>query len=137
MAKVNGSPVAVNPADFAAQLAAQQARIEALMAENAALQARNSKAPGFFPKPVPAAKDPANTGRYLAERVTPGGVVLSYFVGPHGKTTFGSGFGSRPFGLWGGEVAGFCDWAESGGLRQDLTDPRMAAHMAAAWVRGG
>lgn len=129
------APSPHNPQDFAAQLAAMQAAMAALTAENEALRQRGARPEGFHVRPVPTAKDPANTGRYLAERVMTGGVVLSLFVGPNGKLSFGGGFGSRAFGLWGGEIEAFLTYAESGALRADLSRPDLRAHVAAAYRR--
>ncbi len=140
MARVNGNtaapaaPVPHNPADYAAALA----EIARLRAEVSAAQSRGGgRNPGFYPRKVPAPKKPGSMpGRALADIVIPGGIVLSCYIGANGKNTFGGGYGSRGFGLWGAEVGPFCDWAESGGLRAALTDPRLRSHMAERWTGG-
>jgi hypothetical protein len=65
-----------------------------------------------------------------------GGVVLSLYVGANGKLTFGGGFGSRGFGLWGGERETFCQYCETGALRADLFRADLSAAIAPAWVPG-
>jgi hypothetical protein len=138
MARVSNAapaaPVPHNPADYAAALQ----EIARLRAEVAAAQSRGgSRKPGFYPRTVPVPKKAGSLpGRALADIVIPGGIVLSAYVGANGKCTFGGGFGSRGFGLWGAEVEPFLAFCEGGGMRAALTDARLRGVMADRWTGG-
>lgn len=139
MARVNGKPAAPavpvphNPADYAAALA-EIARLRAEVAS--ASSGRSNRAPGFYPRAVPVPKNGGKPGRALADVVIPGGITLSLYVGGNGKCTFGGGFGSRGFGLWGAEIDAFLAYAESGALRADLNRPEIRGTMADRWTPG-
>lgn len=128
------APVPHVPADMAAILA----ELADLRSALASAQSRGARKPGFYVRPVPVPKKAGNPpGRALADVVLPGGITLSLYVGANGKATFGGGFGSRGFGLWGAEVGPFCDWAESGALRAALSRPEIAGHLEARWTGSG
>jgi hypothetical protein len=125
------SPVQHQPADMAALLK----ELADLRSALSSAQSRGARKPGFHVRPVPVPKKPGTPpARALADVVLPGGsITLSLYVGAHGKATFGGGFGSRGFGLWGEDVGPFCDWCESGALRAALSRPEIAAHLEPRW----
>ena len=135
MARVS-APAPHSPDDLSAALA----EIARLRAENAALATRGSgsRALGYHLRtvPVPKKKD-GLPGLFLADRELEGGLTLSYYVGANGKCTWGGGFASRGFGLWGAQREPFLKFAESGGLRADLFRADFSAVLADYYVKGG
>ena len=121
-----------------ASVAQMQEQLRLLKAENAALKARGpaGKVPGWYQRNVPEPKNKdSEKGLFLADRILPGGCVMSFYVGVNGKLTFGGGFGSRGFGIWGSERDAFLTYAESGDMRKDLDRPELVAAHATAYVK--
>jgi hypothetical protein len=136
MARIVSSPSPHSPDDLSAALA----EIARLRAENAALSVSRggSRALGYHLRTVPVPKKAGSLrGLFLADRELEGGLTLSYYVGANGKCTWGGGFQSRGFGLWGAQREPFLKFAESGGLRADLFRPDFSAALADYYVKGG
>lgn len=96
--------------DMAKQLAALMAKVEQLEAEKAAAAARSAKAPGWYvrtikPLSAESVAKGSKPGRYSAERILPGGLSVSYYVGGNGKLTIGGTYGTRGVTLWKGDAA--------------------------------
>jgi len=136
MARVQSVPAPHSPNDLSAALA----EIARLRAENEALAASRSgggRSIGWHARTVPEPKKKGSPkGLFLGDRVLAGGLTLSLYVGANGKCTWGGGFGSRGFGLWGAQRETFLTYAENGALRADLFRPDLSAVLAAAYVPG-
>lgn len=79
------------------------ARLNALEDEKKRREARSARLPGWYDKTadMKPPKDPkSKPGRFSAERILPGGVIVSYYVGGNGKLTIGSHYGTRGMTLW-------------------------------------
>lgn len=96
--------------NMAAQLLELQARIMQLEAEKAAATARASGTAGWHVRAIkpPTAEKLAKgskPGRFSAERILPGGLTVTYYVGGNGKLTIGGTFGTRGVTVWKGDRA--------------------------------
>lgn len=79
------------------------ARLCTLEDEKKRREARSARLPGWYDKTadMKPPKDPkSKPGRFSAERILPGGVIVSFYVGGNGKLTIGSHCGTRGVTLW-------------------------------------
>jgi hypothetical protein len=82
-----------NPAAIIAELTAKLAAAEAKVA-------RSAKKPGWYVKTCKPSPKTGRCGRFSAERVLDGGVIVSFYVGHLGKLAIGSGYGTNGVSGW-------------------------------------
>jgi hypothetical protein len=118
------------------------ARLDALETEKANREARTAKVPGWYDKTaaMKPPKDPkSKPGRFSAERILPGGVIVSFYVGGNGKMTIGSHYGTRGVTLWADQDATFDNYAADDGpegFRADRERVLSTGHWADAPADG-
>jgi len=133
--------------DMKKMLLAMQAKLAAVESENvrlaaaaAAAAARTGGEPGWYPKTIKdltaeQIEKGSKKGLLSAERILPGGLVVSYYVGGNGKLTIGGTYATRGVTLWNQERSTLLAYRADTGPDGETADlDRIAA--AGVWGTG-
>lgn len=113
------------------------AELQAKLAAAEAKAARTAKKPGYYVKTCKPSPKTGRCGRYSAERVLEGGVVVSFFVGALGKLAIGSGYGTNGVSGWANDrptIKAYLNDTGPDGLDADLD--RIPVDETTGWANG-